>query len=450
MAVKNDFSQGSIVRNILGMAIPMILAQFINVLYSIVDRIYISRMPGDAFWALTGIGICLPIVAIVMAFANLFGMGGAPLCSIERGRGNYAEAEKIMGNSFIMLLASGTILTIVGLLFKKPILYVFGASDQTFPYADEYVTIYLLGTIFVLISLGMNHFINAQGFGKIGMLTVALGAVTNIILDPIFIFLLDLGVQGAALATIISQFLSALWVIQFLTGKKAILTLKRRCFHLELHRVRRILGLGISGFVMQFTNSLVAVVFNATLQRFGGDLYVGIMIVLNSIREFLTLPVLGLGNGAQPVIGFNYGARAYTRVKSCIKFTTFASLLFTIIPWLLLESFPGFFIAVFNSDPQVLQAGIPMLRLFYAGFIFMAFQHAGQSTFVALGQSKHAIFFSTFRKVILVLPLTLLLPRLCGLGSTGVFLAEPISEIIGGTACFVTMILTVWRKLKEE
>ncbi|HEY8344992.1 MAG TPA: MATE family efflux transporter [Bacillota bacterium] len=432
------------------MAIPMILAQFINVLYSIVDRIYISRMPGDAFWALTGIGICLPIVAIVMAFANLFGMGGAPLCSIERGRGNYAEAEKIMGNSFIMLLASGTILTIVGLLFKKPILYMFGASDQTFPYADEYVTIYLLGTIFVLISLGMNHFINAQGFGKIGMLTVALGAVTNIILDPIFIFLLDLGVQGAALATIISQFLSALWVIQFLTGKKAILTLKRRCFHLELHRVRRILGLGISGFVMQFTNSLVAVVFNATLQRFGGDLYVGIMIVLNSIREFLTLPVLGLGNGAQPVIGFNYGARAYTRVKSCIKFTTFASLLFTIIPWLLLESFPGFFIAVFNSDPQVLQAGIPMLRLFYAGFIFMAFQHAGQSTFVALGQSKHAIFFSTFRKVILVLPLTLLLPRLCGLGSTGVFLAEPISEIIGGTACFVTMILTVWRKLKEE
>lgn len=450
MAVKNDFSQGSVVRNILGMAIPMILAQFVNVLYSIVDRIYISRMPGDAFWALTGVGICLPIIAMVMAFANLFGMGGAPLCSIERGRGNYDEAEKIMGNSFIMLLISGIILTIVGLLLKKPMLYMFGASDQTFPYADEYVTIYLLGTIFVLISLGMNHFINAQGFGKIGMLTVALGAVTNIILDPIFIFLLDLGVRGAALATIISQFLSALWVIQFLTGKKAILTLKRRCFHLELHRVRLILGLGVSGFVMQFTNSLVAIAFNATLQQFGGDLYVGIMIVLNSIREFLALPVMGLGNGAQPVMGFNYGAREYARVKSCIKFTTLASLLITIIPWLLLESFPGFFIAVFNNDPQVLQAGIPMLRLFYAGFIFMAFQHAGQSTFVALGRSKHAIFFSTFRKVMLVLPLTLLLPRLCGLGSTGVFLAEPISEVIGGTACFVTMILTVWRELKEE
>jgi len=450
VAVKNDFSQGSVVRNILGMAIPMILAQFVNVLYSIVDRIYISRMPGDAFWALTGVGICLPIIAMVMAFANLFGMGGAPLCSIERGRGNYDEAEKIMGNSFIMLLISGIILTIVGLLLKKPMLYMFGASDQTFPYADEYVTIYLLGTIFVLISLGMNHFINAQGFGKIGMLTVALGAVTNIILDPIFIFLLDLGVRGAALATIISQFLSALWVIQFLTGKKAILTLKRRCFHLELHRVRLILGLGVSGFVMQFTNSLVAIAFNATLQQFGGDLYVGIMIVLNSIREFLALPVMGLGNGAQPVMGFNYGAREYARVKSCIKFTTLASLLITIIPWLLLESFPGFFIAVFNNDPQVLQAGIPMLRLFYAGFIFMAFQHAGQSTFVALGRSKHAIFFSTFRKVMLVLPLTLLLPRLCGLGSTGVFLAEPISEVIGGTACFVTMILTVWRELKEE
>lgn len=450
MAVKNDFSQGSVVKNILGMAIPMILAQLVNVLYSIVDRIYISRMPGDAFWALTGVGICLPIISMVMAFANLFGMGGGPLCSIERGRGNYAEAEKIMGNSFIMLLISGIILTILGLLLKKPMLYMFGASDQTFPYADQYVTIYLLGNVFVLISLGMNHFINAQGFGKIGMLTVALGAVTNIILDPIFIFLLDLGVQGAALATIISQFLSALWVIQFLTGKKAILTLKRRCFHLEINRVRRILGLGISGFVMQFTNSLVAIVFNATLQQFGGDLYVGIMIVLNSIREFLTLPVLGLGNGAQPVIGFNYGAHEYTRVKSCIKFTTFASLLFTIIPWLLLESFPGFFIAVFNNDTQVLQAGIPMLRLFYAGFIFMAFQHAGQSTFVALGKSKRAIFFSTFRKVVLVLPLVLLLPRLWGLGSTGVFLAEPISEIVGGTACFITMLLTVWRELKEE
>jgi putative MATE family efflux protein len=432
------------------MALPMILAQLINVLYNMVDRIFISRMPGEAFLALTGVGVCLPIISIVMAFANLFGMGGGPLCSIERGRGNYDEAEKIMGNSFVLLLLSGIILTVLGLLLKKPILYLFGASDLTFPFADQYVTIYLLGNVFVLISLGMNYFIGAQGFGKIGMLTVVLGAVTNIILDPIMIFLFKLGVQGAALATIISQGLSALWVLQFLTGKKAVLTLRWRNFLPEAKRVRRILGLGISGFVMQFTNSLVAMIFNTTLQQFGGDLYVGVMTIANTIREFLTMPVLGLGSGAQPVIGFNYGAGKHRRVKSCIKFTTFASMLFTTIPWLLIETLPWFFITIFNSDPQVLQAGIPMMRLFYLGFIFMAFQHAGQSTFVALGRSKHAIFFSTFRKVMLVIPLVLFLPRLWGLGSTGVFFAEPISEVVGGTACYTTMLLTVWRELNGD
>lgn len=450
MTVKNDFSKGSIVKSILNMALPMILAQLINVLYNMVDRIFISRMPGEAFLALTGVGVCLPIISIVMAFANLFGMGGGPLCSIERGRGNYDEAEKIMGNSFVLLLLSGIILTVLGLLLKKPILYLFGASDLTFPFADQYVTIYLLGNVFVLISLGMNYFIGAQGFGKIGMLTVVLGAVTNIILDPIMIFLFKLGVQGAALATIISQGLSALWVLQFLTGKKAVLTLRWRNFLPEAKRVRRILGLGISGFVMQFTNSLVAMIFNTTLQQFGGDLYVGVMTIANTIREFLTMPVLGLGSGAQPVIGFNYGAGKHRRVKSCIKFTTFASMLFTTIPWLLIETLPWFFITIFNSDPQVLQAGIPMMRLFYLGFIFMAFQHAGQSTFVALGRSKHAIFFSTFRKVMLVIPLVLFLPRLWGLGSTGVFFAEPISEVVGGTACYTTMLLTVWRELNGD
>ncbi|NLZ44414.1 MAG: MATE family efflux transporter, partial [Clostridia bacterium] len=311
MEVKNDFSKGSIVRNILGMAVPMILAQLVNVLYNIVDRIFIGRMPENAFPSLTGVGVCLPVISIIMAFANLFGMGGAPLCSIERGRANYREAEKIMGNSFVMLVISGVVLTIAGLLLRRPVLYFFGASDLTFTYANQYLTIYLLGTIFVMTGLGMNHFINAQGFGKIGMITISLGAVVNIILDPVFIFLFKLGVQGAALATVISQFLSALWVLSFLRSTKAILRLKKEHFTLCWERVKRITALGTSGFIMHVTNSLVLILFNATLQQFGGDLYVGIMTILNAIREFIIMPVSGLNSGARPVMGFNYGARAY-------------------------------------------------------------------------------------------------------------------------------------------
>lgn len=434
----------------MGMALPMILAQLVNVLYNIVDRIYIGRMPENAFLALTGVGVCLPIISIVMAFANLFGAGGAPLCSIERGRGNNKEAEKIMGNSFIMLLFIGITLTLLGILLKEPMLYLFGASNETYSYANEYMTIYLIGNIFVMISLGMNHFINAQGFGRVGMMTVVLGAVINIILDPIFIFVLDLGVRGAALATIISQSLSALWVLKFLTGEKAILKLRSSSFILQRDRIKRILGLGTSGFIMQFTNSLVQILCNSTLQIFGGDLYVGIMTVLNSIREFLMMPLVGLRNGAQPVIGYNYGAHEYKRVKSCIKITTIVSISYTIVIWALLEIFPGFFISIFNKDPEVLQAGVPVMRVFYIGFFMMALQYAGQTVFVALGRAKQAIFFSIFRKVILVIPLVLILPKLWDLSSMGVFLSEPISQIIGGSACFSTMLLTIWKELSEK
>ena len=450
MGVKNDFSKGSIVKNIMNLAIPMILAQLFNVLYSIVDRIYIGKIPENSFQALTGIGICMPIISLVAAFANLFGMGGAPLCSIERGRGNNEEAENIMGNSFIMLITSGILLTMLGLLMRKPMLYLFGASDTTFIFANQYITIYLLGNVFVMISLGMNHFINAQGFGRIAMKTVILGAAANIILDPIFIFVFNMGVQGAALATIISQFLSSLWVVRFLISKEAILKLNKGSFILKKYRVRRIVLLGTSGFVMQFTNSLVQVLCNSTLQIFGGDLYVGIMNVINSIREILSLPVSGLSSGAQPVIGFNYGAREYKRVKSSIKFITIVSVAFNTVMWLLLQSFPGFFIRVFNSDPVVLRAGIPVTRIFYSCFFTMALQYSGQTTFVALGKSKKAVFFSLFRKVILVIPLVIILPRFLGLGSNGVFLSEPISEFIGGTACFTTMVMTVRKELKEN
>lgn len=447
---KNDFSQGSIIKNILGLAVPMTLAQLINVLYNIVDRIYIGRIPGHATMALTGLGLCLPIISMVIAFANLFGMGGAPLCSIERGRGNDEEAEAIMGNSFIMMILCGLALTVLGLIFKRPMLYLFGASDATIPYADSYVTIYLLGSIFVMVGLGMNSFINSQGFGRIGMLTVLLGAVSNILLDPIFIFVLGLGVQGAAWATVISQGLSALWIVRFLTGDKTILKLQKRAFRLKKQRVMDIIGLGLSGFTMSITNCSVQIMYNASLARFGGDLYVGIMTVINSVREIISLPVNGITNSAQPVMGYNYGAGEYRRVKRAIVFMSAVSIVYTTIVWSLVHGFPEFFIRIFNQDADLVAAGIPAMQIYYFGFFMMSLQFAGQAVFVALGKSKNAVFFSIFRKVIIVIPLILILPNLFGLGTNGIFMAEPVSNFVGGIACFGTMLGTVWPELGKD
>lgn len=449
-AVRNDFSQGSVIKNILQLAGPMTLAQFINVLYNIVDRIYIGRIPENALLSLTGLGLALPIITMVIAFANLFGMGGAPLCSIERGRGNFDEAEKIMGNSFLMMVISGVILTVLGLALKKPMLYLFGASDATYPFADAYISIYLLGSIFVMIGLGMNSFINSQGFGKTGMLTVLLGAVTNILLDPVFIFVLHMGVRGAALATIISQFISALWIMRFLVGKNTILVLRRSCMKLEAGRVKAIVGLGMSGFTMSITNGLVQIMCNATLKAYGSDLYVGVMTVINSVREVTTMPITGITHSAQPVLGYNYGAGEYRRVKTAIRFMTGITICYTVVTWAFVHGFPEFFIRIFNQDPALIAAGVPAMRMYFFGFFMMSFQFAGQAIFVGLGKSKNAIFFSLFRKVVIVVPLTLLLPTLFGLGTSGVFLAEPVSNFIGGAACFGTMMLTVWPELTRR
>ncbi len=447
---KNDFSKGNIVGNILKLAVPMTLAQLINVLYNIIDRIYIGRIPENSTLALTGLGLCLPIISIVIAFANLFGMGGAPLCSIERGRGNEEEAEKIMGNSFILLIAFGIALTVVGLLFKKPMLYLFGASDQTYPFASQYISIYLLGSVFVMTGLGMNSFINSQGFGTIGMTTVLVGAAANILLDPIFIFALDMGVKGAAFATIISQFLSALWIVLFLTGKKTILRLKLSAFRLKRHRIKSITALGMSGFTMSITNSLVQIMYNSSLQHYGGDLYVGIMTVINSVREVISMPVSGITNGSQPVMGFNYGAGEYKRVKQAIRFTSLVAIVYTTAMWIMVHRFPEFFIRIFNQDGQLLKAGIPSMRIYYFGFFLMSLQFAGQSVFVALGKAKRAVFFSIFRKVVIVIPLIILLPLVLGNGVYGVLMAEPVSNLIGGGACFITMLATVWPELNGK
>lgn len=450
MKNENDFSQGSISTNIIKLALPMTLAQLINILYNIVDRMYIGRIPNASSLALTGVGVTFPIITIIMAFANLFGMGGSPLCSIERGKGNNEEAEKIMGNSFAMLVLTGIILTIICLIIKRPLLYMFGASNETFIYANDYISIYLIGSIFVMISLGMNSFINAQGFAKIGMMTVLLGAVTNIILDPIFIFVLHMGVRGAALATLISQLLSASWVLKFLTSNKAILKLKKQNFILDFKLILKITYLGLSGFIMALTNSLVQIVCNICLQMYGGDLYVGIMTVINSVREVIMMPVNGITNGSQPVMSFNYGARKFKRVKSAIKFTSLSCIIYTTGIWVILRIFPEFFIRLFNNDPLLIEKGVSCMGVYFFGFFMMSFQFAGQSTFVSLGKSKHAIFFSLLRKVIIVVPLTLILPKLFNLGIIGVFMAEPISNFIGGIACYCTMLFTVWRSLSQS
>lgn len=450
METKNDFSKGSVAKNIWSLAVPMTVAQLVNVLYSVVDRIYIGHLPDVSTEALTGIGLALPVITMITAFSNLFGMGGAPLCSIARGAGDVKRAEKIMGNSFALLLITGVILMAFCYLTIRPMLYLFGASDQTYPYAQAYLSVYLAGTLFVMISLGMNNFINAQGFGKMGMLTVLIGAVLNIVLDPVFIFGFHMGVYGAAAATVISQGASAVYVFWFLRGDHVLFRLNRKDMKLDGKLIREITGLGLSGFVMSVTNGSVQIVCNAMLSRYGGDLYVGVMTVINSVREIITMPVNGLTNGAQPVIGFNYGAGEYERVKKAIRFMGTSCIVFTCAVWAVLFAVPQFFIHLFNSEPELLEAGVGAFRIYFFGIFLMALQFTGQSTFVALGKSRQAVFFSLLRKAIIVIPLTICLPMIGGLGVNGVFLAEPISNLIGGVACFATMYVTVYRKLGKR
>ena len=445
---RNDFSKGSIPKTVMRIALPMTVAQLINILYSIVDRMYLGNMPDTGRLALTGVGISLPLISILIGFASMCGSGGAPLCSIYRGKGDNEEAEKIIGNSFTLLLLMGVVLTTIVLIFKRPLLYAFGASDDTYGYASEYLSIYMMGTIFVMIGLGMNQFINSQGFARMGMTTVALGAVVNIVLDPIFIFTFDMGVRGAALATIIAQLCSAVWVLKFLTGKKAILRLRLSCMGLSLRRVSKIISLGLSGLFMSLTNSLVQIVCNVTLQRVGGDLYVSVMTVVSAIREITFMPVNGLNNGAVPVISFNYGAGAFDRIKKTIRFTSSVTLIYATVVWGVLMLFPGMMITIFNGEAELLAAGIPALRTYFMLFMIQSLQMSSQVVFVGLGMAKYAVFFSLLRKAMIAAPLTVILPLL-GLGTNGVFLAEAISQFIGGFACFGTMYFVVYRRIDD-
>lgn len=444
----NDFSRGKVWRNIIYQSIPLMLAQLVHLLYNVVDRIYIGHLPGADSLALTGIGLTFPLTTLVAAFTNLFGTGGTPLFSIARGAKEEQRARKILGNTFSLLLGSSLIMFLFCYLFRRQVLYLFGASDASYVYADAYLRIYLFGTPFTMLATGLNGFINAQGFPRMGMLTTLIGAVLNLILDPVFIFVLDMGVGGAALATVISQIVSCAWVLWFLTGKKVELRIEKRNLSVDRKLTGEIVSLGMAGFIMQGTNCLVQIVCNTTLKLYGGDLYVGIMTVINSVREILSLPVSGLTSGSQPVLGYNYGAKKMERVRQGIRFTAAVGIVYTLIAWFIVIQCPYQLLSIFTQDQAMLEPGARALHQYFFGFFFMSFQFSGQSAFTALGYSKQAIFFSLLRKAVIVAPLTVLLPWL-GLGVDGVFLAEPVSNCIGGLACFITMYFVLYRKLTD-
>jgi len=431
------------------MAIPITVAQMVNVAYNLVDRMFIGHLEGVGTDALTGLGICMPVIFIITAFANLCGMGGSPLCSIARGAGDIRRAEKLQANSLTLLLIFGISLTVLLNVFMRPLLFAFGASEDTYVYAAGYMRIYIFGTVFTMLSLGMNPFINSQGFGKMGMLTTVIGAVVNIVLDPLFIYVFDLGIKGAAFATVIAQFCSAAWVMTFLCGKNAALRMRKEDLRLERRLVGEILAMGVVGFCMSITNGIVQAVANVQLRTYGGDLYVGVMTVINSLQQVLFLAVSGVSNGASPVMGYNYGAKEYERVKKSIRFITLLSMGFIAVVTVFILSFPAALVRIFNNDPELIAAAVPATRIFFACYIFMGFQMVGQRTFQSLGRAKKAVFFSLLRKVFIVVPLTIILPSL-GLGVMGVFWAELVSNVVGGLACYTTMYFTEYRVLGKE
>lgn len=412
------------------LAVPTVLAQLVNLLYNIVDRIYVGRIPGTGSLALAGLGVTFPIIMLISAFAALIGMGGAPRAAIAMGQKDMDGAEKTLGNCVSVLFLLSIALTAIFLIAKRPVLLMFGASADTLPFADSYITIYLCGTMFVQAALGLNMFITSQGFAKMGMATVCIGAVLNILLDPLFIYGFGLGVQGAALATIISQGVSAIWVLKFLTGKRTILKIRRRFLRPEAKTLMPVLALGLSPFIMQATECLIQLTFNSGMQKYGNDLYVALMAILFSIMQFVWLPVQGLAQGAQPIISYNYGAGNMERVKKTFRLTFIASVAYTVLLIAFIELAPGFFIGLFTNEQALIEMGRPCLRVFMAGMIIMGAQSACQQTFLALGQAKISMFLALLRKVILLWPLALLIPTLTGTGVMGLLVAEPIADVL--------------------
>lgn len=446
---QTDLGSGSVGKLLFQLALPAITAQIVNVLYNMVDRMYIGHIPEIGAAALTGVGVCFPIIMIISAFAALVAMGGAPRASIMLGKGDKEAAEKILGNCTTATFVSGIVLTVVFLIFGRDLLLVFGASENTIQYAVDYIQIYACGTLFVQIALGLNNFITSQGFATISMLSVVIGAVANIILDPIFIFVFNMGVKGAALATILSQALSAFWVLRFLMGKKTILRIKKQYLKIEPKTYLPCLALGMSPFVMQSTESIISVCFNSSLLKYGGDIAVGSMTILSSIMQFSMLPLQGLTQGAQPIISFNYGARKAERVKKAFFLQLIACVVFSGLIWAIAMFVPNLFIGIFTPDPDLTAYTKWAIRIYMAVSIIFGLQIGCQQTFVAIGNAKVSLFLAVLRKIILLIPLIFLLPNFFEDKAMAVFLAEPVADVIAVTTT-VCMFTFQFRKTMKE
>lgn len=445
-----NLGEGSVGRLLVKLALPTIVAQMVNLLYNMVDRIYIGHIPGNGDVALTGLGLCFPIIMLITAFANLIGGGGAPRVAIHMGKGEHEQAEKTLGNSVALLVLLSLVLTVVLEIFAVPLLRMFGASDNTLPYALSYLRIYVLGTICVMIALGLNPFITTQGFSDVAMKTVMIGAVFNIVLDPVFIFVFKMGVQGAALATILSQGVSAVWVLFFLNGRQTKLKVKKRYLRIEKKIILPVLALGVSPFVMGATESALNIAFNASLSKYGGDMAVGAMTILSSIMQLQFMPVQGLTQGAQPILSFNYGAGKVDRVKKTYRLLIGCCFIYTMVFWLAAQLFPQAFVMIFNDSPELLEITVWALRIYFATSGLFGIQMAIQQTFLALGQAKISLFIASLRKIILLIPLIYILPRFFEDKVFAVFLAEPVSDFISVVVASLLFLCNINKILKQE
>ena len=431
------------------LAVPTVIAQIINMLYNIVDRIYIGHMPGNGSLALTGVGVCMPIILIVSAFAALVSSGGAPRASISMGQGKYDKAESILGECFFLQVIISVILTIVLLVFGRSFLLAFGASENTIEYATSYMRIYALGTIFVQLTLGMNAFITAQGFAKTGMLTVLIGAVCNIVLDPIMIFVLNQGVSGAALATIISQGISTIWVLSFLKSNKSNIRLKKEYMTLEKDVIVPCVTLGLATFIMQASESIISVCFNSSLQRYGGDIAVGAMTILSSVMQLAMLPMQGIGQGAQPIASYNFGAKNKARVKETFKWLLVSSLVYSTLLWLFIMTCPKLFASIFSPDAVLIDYTANALRIYCAALFLFGIQIACQMIFVSIGNAVDSIIVAVLRKFVLLIPLIYIVPHFVSDATIGVFLAEPIADALA-VAFTATLFFFEFRKALKK
>lgn len=445
----NDLGKDRIGKLLFKLAVPSIAAQLVNMLYNVIDRMYIGHIETVGKTALTGVGVTFPIIMIISAFSALIGMGGAPRASIKMGEQDDDGAEEILGNCFTTLLFISVVLTVFFLIFGKQLLLLFGASSETISYATDYMNIYVCGTIFVQMALGLNPFISSQGFANTSMMTVLIGAVINIVLDPVFIFWFNMGVQGAALATILSQAVSSVWVIKFLCGKKTKLKIRKKYLKPQKAVIFPVLALGISPFVMQSTESLVNISLNSSLQKYGGDLAVGAMTILASLMQLQMLPLMGLTQGAQPIIGYNFGAKNVDRVKKTFKLLITSALIFTCALWAAMMFVPEIFIRVFNNDPQLVEKTVWAIHIYMAGIFILGAQNACQQTFIAIGQAKISLFLALLRKIVLLIPLIYILPNFFADKVFAVFLAEPVADVIATTTTIV-MFSVQFKKIMQS